>query len=243
MSHNAPIFILCRPQLGENIGAAARVMGNFALPDLRLVAPRDGWPNQAAQTMAAGSPVLDHVQVFSTLKDATADCNLLLSTTATPRDMVKPVVTARQAIKDKIQPAIKSGQRVGVLFGCEKSGHSNEEIMITNAIISLTNNSEFSSLNLAMACGIVAYEWHALSCFKPSSKSAPIRATQKDLEGLYAHLHTELSKARFFYPEEKTAIVMRNIINIFARADLSVQETQTLRGIIKALALGRGRKN
>ena len=190
----APVFILCRPQLGENIGACARVMGNFAISDLRIVAPRDGWPNPAAETMAAGSPVLSHAKVFDTLEEAAADCHALYATTGTPRHMVKPVVTGREAM-DQARADIAAGQRIGVMFGAEKSGHSNEEIAKARAVISLPVDPEFTSLNLAMACGVLAHEWRAGEGVPEGWKPMEAPASQGELDGLYGHLHDELDRA------------------------------------------------
>lgn len=236
----SPVFILCQPQLGENIGACARVMGNFGVERLRLVAPRDGWPNPAAETMAAGSPVFDSVEVFDTLEAATADCHLLYATTGTPRHMVKPVLTGRQAMAE-IRGALASGQRAGVMFGAEKSGHSNAEMQIARAIISLPVEPDFSSLNLAMACGVLAHEWRAGDPVPTGWQALEDRAPQAELDGLYGHLHDELDRAGFFYPPEKTPLMMMNLINIFARGGLTSQEVRTLRGAIKALTIGRGK--
>lgn len=236
----APVFILCRPQLGENIGACARVMGNFAIPELRIVAPRDGWPNPAAETMAAGSPVLTNAQVFETLEAATADCHGLYATTGTPRHMVKPVVTGRQAMAEA-RADIDAGQRIGVLFGAEKSGHSNEEIQIARAVISLPVDPDFTSLNLAMACGVLAHEWRAGEGVPTGWKPMEDPASQGEMDGFYGHLQDELDCAGFFYPPEKTPLMMQNLINVFARARLTTQEVRTLRGVVKALAIGRGK--
>lgn len=236
----APVFILCRPQLGENIGACARVMGNFAIPDLRIVAPRDGWPNPAAETMAAGSPVLSHAKVFDTLEEAAADCHALYATTGTPRHMVKPVVTGREAMNEA-RADIATGHRIAVMFGAEKSGHSNEEIAKARAVISLPVDPEFTSLNLAMACGVLAHEWRAGEGVPEGWKPMEAPASQGELDGLYGHLHDELDRAGFFYPPEKTPLMMQNLINIFSRARLTTQEVRTLRGVVKALAVGRGK--
>ncbi|MGY6626945.1 MAG: RNA methyltransferase [Oceanicaulis sp.] len=236
----APVFILVSPQLGENIGACARVMGNFAIPELRLVAPRDGWPNPAAQTMAAGSPVLERAGVFDTLDEAVADCQVLYATTARPRGMVKPVLTGREAMA-RARTHIDSGERVGVLFGAEKSGLPNDAVTRANAILTLPVDPAFASLNLAMACGVVAHEWRAGEPAPAPFEALPDRASAAEMEGLYGHLQDELDRAGFFYPPEKTPLMMQNLINIFARGGLSQQEVRTLRGVIKALTIGRGK--
>ncbi len=236
----APVFILVGPQMGENIGACARVMGNFGIAEMRIVAPRDGWPNDKAISMAAGSPVLDQAKLYATLGDAVADCHVLYASTGTPRNMVKPTVTAREACS-RARAEIAAGQRVGTLFGAEKSGLDNDQITIADAVLALPVDPEFSSLNLAMACGVIAHEWRAGDPPPDGFKPVADRATQADLDGLYQHFHDELDRAGFFYPPEKTPLMMQNLINLFARASATEQEVRTLRGVIKALAIGRGK--
>lgn len=225
--------------MGENIGACARVMGNFAIPELRIVAPRDGWPNEKAVSMAAGSPVLERARLFETLERAVADCQVLYASTGTPRNMVKPTVTAREACA-RARAELAAGQKVGILFGAEKSGLDNDQIILADAILALPVDQDFSSLNLAMACGVIAHEWRAGDPAPEGFKPIEDRASQADLQGLYQHFHDELDRAGFFYPPEKTPLMMQNLINGFARAGLTTQEVRTLRGVIKALALGRG---
>ena len=237
---NAPVFILVGPQLGENIGACARVMGNFAIPDLRIVAPRDGWPNDKAVAMAADSPVLRSAKVFDTLQEAVADRQVLYASTGTPRHMTKPVVTARQACA-QARASMAAGQRVGVVFGAEKSGLDNAQIARADAILALPVDPDFSSLNLAMACGVIAHEWRAGDPAPEGFTPEPERASQAELDALYAHLHDELDRAGFFYPPEKTPLMMQNLINLFSRASATVQEVRTMRGVIKALSVGRGK--
>ena len=240
MTELAPVFILCGPQMGENIGACARVMGNFGIEELRIIAPRDGWPNPAAEAVAAGSPVLENTIIYETLEEATADCQTLYATTSTARDMVKPALTARDAMLE-IKGELGQGHRVGVMFGAEKSGHSNAEIMIAKAIISLPVDPDFHSLNLAMACGVFAYEWRATDPVPEDFERVEDRATQQEMNGLYAHLEEELDRAGFFYPPEKTPLMMQNLINAFARGGLTKQEVRTFRGVIKTLTIGRGK--
>lgn len=235
-----PVFILVEPQMGENIGAACRVMGNFGIAELRIVNPRDGWPNPKAVSMATGSPVLDNAQLYDTLEEAVADCQLLFASTAQPRNMVKPVYTAREGMAE-IRGHVEAGQRVGVLFGAEKSGLPNAAITLSNAIITLPVNRSFSSLNLAMAVGVFAHEWRAGEATPPDFKPVEARASQDEMTAFYAHLEDELERAGFFYPPEKTPLMMQNLINAFARGGLTQQEVRTLRGVIKALAIGRGK--
>lgn len=237
---HAPVFILMGPQMGENIGACARVMGNFAIPELRIVAPRDGWPNDRAVAMAADSPVLQTAKVFETLQAAVADRHVLYASTGTPRHMTKPTVTAREACA-RARAEMDAGQRVGIVFGAEKSGLDNAQIAIADAILALPVDPEFSSLNLAMACGVIAHEWRAGDPPPKGFRPVDDRASQGELDGLYGHLEDELERAGFFYPPEKTPLMMQNLISLFARASATVQEVRTMRGVIKALALGRGK--
>ena len=239
-SEATPVFILVEPQMGENIGAACRVMGNFGIADLRIVNPRDGWPNPKAVSMATGSPVLDNAQLYDTLEEAVADCQLLFASTAQPRNMVKPVYTAREGMAE-IRGHVDAGQRVGVLFGAEKSGLPNAAITLSNAIITLPVDRGFSSLNLAMAVGVFAHEWRAGEATPSDFKPLEERASQDELTAFYAHLEDELERAGFFYPPEKTPLMMQNLVNAFARGGLTLQEVRTLRGVIKALAIGRGK--
>ena len=239
-AETAPVFILVGPQMGENIGACARVMGNFAIPELRIVAPRDGWPNEKAVAMAADSPVLTTAKVFDRLEDAVADRQVLYASTGTPRHMTKPTVTAREACS-RARAEMAAGQTVGILFGAEKSGLDNAQITRADAILALPVAPDFSSLNLAMACGVIAHEWRAGDPVPRGFSPVEDRATQAELDGLYTHLHDELDRAGFFYPPEKTPLMMQNLINLFARASATVQEVRTMRGVIKALAIGRGK--
>lgn len=235
----APVFILVQPQMGENIGSVARVMGNFGLTDLRLVAPRDGWPNPVAETMSAGSPLIQTTQVFETVEAAIADLSAVYATTARPRDMIKPVLSGRDAMIEA-RSHLEGGARVGVLFGGERAGLPNEAITLSKAIITLPVDPGFASLNLAMAAGILAHEWRASDALPETFEANLEAATQSDLTGFYEHLETELDKAGFFYPPEKTQLMIQNLRNIFARDDLTAQEVRTLRGVVKVLSRGRG---
>ena len=237
---DTPAFILHTPQLGENIGAAARVMGNFGLPELVVLDPRDGWPNDKAITMSAGSPVLDNARVEYRLTDATHDFTRLYATTARPRGMEKPVLTARQAAAE-MRAAIAAGERVGVMFGGEKSGLPNEAVTMADAIIPLPVDRSFSSLNLAQAIAVIAYEWKAEEA--PPAEFEPVSdiAKREDLERMFEHFEYELERAGFFYPPSKTPLMVQNLRNAFIRGRWTEQEVRTFRGAVKALALGRGK--
>jgi tRNA/rRNA methyltransferase len=246
-----PAVILVRPQLGENIGQAARAMANFGLTELRLVAPRDGWPNEKALASASGAgaeAIVEAAAVFSTAEAAIADLHYVGATTARVREMVKPVLTPESAAGDCASRA-SLGQRCGVLFGPERAGLENDEIALANTVIMAPVNPAFASLNLAQAVLLLAYEWR-----KRMDGASLGRATQFDgpaLEGLhlnkskpatheqllefFGHIEGELSRAAFFKTDDKRASMVRNIRNMFLRASLTEQEVRTLRGIIVAL--------
>ena len=236
-----PAFILVAPQMGENIGAAARVMANFGLGDLRLVAPRDGWPNPAAETMSAGAlPDVVKVTVFPTVETAIADCSLVLATTARPRGMEKPVLT----LPDAQKRIVVTPARTAILFGAERMGLPNEAVTLSDAILSFPVAPSFGSLNLAQAVALVAYGWaEASAAGLPEGFTASIDppASKEDLVGMMEHFEDELDRAGFFLPEVKREVMVQNLRNAFTRAGWTEQEVRTFRGAIKALALGRGK--
>lgn len=230
--------------MGENIGATARVMLNFGLASLRLVAPRDRWPNPKAETVAVGADkVLKQARVEWKLEDALADATLVVAATARPRGMEKPVWGPRQAAEN-IRAAIAAGERPVVMFGPEAAGMESDEIARADAILTLPVNPGFASLNLANAVTVFAYayaearqETNTPTWFSDSD-SPP--ATQQELEALFTHLEEELEHGRFFHPLDKAPLMKRNLRAIFLRARLTDQEARTLRGVIKALVIGRG---
>lgn len=235
-----PAIILHSPQMGENIGAAARVMGNFGLPDLRIIDPRDGWPNDKAFSMAAGSPVLDAAKVVTDMAEASTDLTRIYATTARPRGMEKPVLTARQAMAE-IRQAQAAGEKVGILFGAEKSGLPNEAVAMADAIITLPVDRSFSSLNLAQTVAVIAYEWTAEEGAPTEFEAVSDPATREDLERMFVHFEEELDRAGFFFPPEKTALMTQNLRSAFIRGRWTAQEVRTFRGAVKALAIGRGK--
>jgi tRNA/rRNA methyltransferase len=239
-----PAVILVRTQLGENIGAACRCMLNFGLTDLRLVAPRDGWPNPAAGPMAAGaSDVLDNAKLFETTEEAIADLKFILAATARRRELEIPVIGT-----DNVGPKVKSlsedGIATGILFGPEKAGLTNADTVLADAILTYPVNPAFQSLNLAQAVNIFAYIWANASLpnipdvFEPEISES---ANRQDLMGLFGHLEDELERAGFFFPEAKRALMSQNIRAPLTRAKMTMQEVRTFRGIVKALAEGRGK--
>jgi tRNA/rRNA methyltransferase len=237
-----PIVILVEPQLGENIGAAARAMGNFGLRRLRVVKPRQGWPNPKAKVMAAGADtILETAELFDTLQAAIADCTLVLAATARAHDQAKPVVGADEAAR-VIAEHVAGGEEVAIVFGRERNGLENEEIGLADRIITLPVNPAFASLNLAQAVVIIAYEY-----FKHASGGAlPFVMPQKSklagkqqLAAFFATLERELEKVEFFRPPEKRGTMSINLRNIFNRMSPTQQDIQTLHGVVSALVEGR----
>jgi tRNA/rRNA methyltransferase len=252
----APVFVLVNPQLGENIGTAARAMANFAVNEMRIVDPRDGWPNKKAFTTSSGAHwILEGAGVFGDLRPALADMNFVFATTARPREMIKEVVTPAQAAAD-MHARIGRGERVAVLFGRERWGLTNDEISLADRIITAPVNPAFASLNIAQAVLLVGYEWFKdiapslgqstpeLPALEgPGLRSADTRpATKEELLGFLDHLEAELDAAGFFKTAEKKPGMVRNMRNLFARADLMEQEVRALRGMIASLTRAHLRK-
>ena len=238
---NQPAMILVRPQMGENIGHAARAMANFGLRDLRLVAPRDGWPNPAAETMSAGAlPDVVTARVFDTVEAAIADCGIVFATTARPREMEKPVVDAAGAVAQ-----MRATQaRAAILFGAERAGLPNEAVALADAILSYPVDRAFASLNLAQAVALMAHGWAASApADLPEGFIDTVGepASREELVGMMEHFEAELDRAGFFFPEAKRAPITQNLRNAFTRAGWTAQEVSTFRGAIKALAIGRGK--
>jgi tRNA/rRNA methyltransferase len=237
-----PIIVLVEPQLGENIGAAARVMANFGLARLRLVKPRDGWPNIHARRFASGADrVLDEAALYETPKAAIADCTLVLATTARAHDQAKPVI-GPDAAATLLAPHVAAGENVAVLFGRERYGLENDEIALADRIITFPVNPAFASLNLAQAVAIVAYEWFKRVSsgelpFTMPRKSEPARKQQ--VEAFFRNLERELDAIEYFRPLDKRATMLVNLRNIFARMQPTQQDIQTLHGIVMALSEGR----
>lgn len=233
-----PAIILVEPQLGENIGAAARAMRNFGLSDLRLVSPRDGWPNPDAVPMAsAGTVILDTATVFGALGEAISDLHRVFALTARPRDIIKPALTLQEAVCD-IRRACGDGLKCGFLFGPERSGLSNDHLALADTVVSIPANPDFSSVNLAQAVLLTGYQWFVA---EPPQSSEEVYnehtrpATKGEILGLMEHLEGELDKGGFLRPPEKKPAMIRNIRNLWQRADLREQDVKTLRGIIASL--------
>ena len=236
----APAFILHTPQMGENIGAAARVMGNFGLPELVIIDPRDGWPNAKAVSMAAGSPVLDAAEVHADWISGAGRFTRIYAATARPRGMEKPVLTARETIAE-IRSAIAAGERPAIVFGGEKSGLPNEVVAEADAILTLPVDRAFASLNLAQAVAVCAYEWRAEEAVPAQFDPVAEPASKDNLQRMFEHFEAELETAGFFFPPEKTPLMIQNLRAAFVRGRWTEQEVRTFRGAVKALAKGRGR--
>ncbi|WP_343559960.1 RNA methyltransferase [Kiloniella sp. b19] len=240
---NGPVVILVKPQLGENIGMVCRAMLNNGLTRLRLVKPRDGWPNPAAEASASGAlEVLQKAEVFETTEEAIADLNHVFATTARSRHMTKPVVVPRRAAQDMRAMIDGQGEQVGVLFGPEKAGLHNDDVVLADTLITVPLNPTFASLNLAQAVLLMAYEWFQLGTDVPEYElvtGTSQVASKDELVNFFNRLEASLDEAGFLYPPEKRPNMVRNLRNIFQRADLTSQELQTLHGVVKALRLGR----
>ena len=237
-----PIVVLVEPQLGENIGAAARAMANFGLSRLRLVAPRQAWPNARARIMAAGADrILDAADLYDGLEAAIADCTFVVAATARAHDQAKPVVGAAEAAA-LLAPRVAAGELAALVFGRERNGLENDEVALADRILTLPVNPAFASLNLAQAVAIVAYEWFKLVSgaklpFAMPEKSAP--APKEQLLAFFASLERELEKVEFFRPPDKRETMQINLRNIFTRMQPTRQDIQTLHGVIMAIAEGR----
>ena len=239
----APVIILNAPQLGENIGAAARVMANFGLSELRLINPRDGWPQERAWASASGADwPLNAARVFESVEEAVADLHLVYATTARPRELQLPVLTPRVAMQD-LAGAIAEGLKTGLLFGGERAGLETLDIALCQGIVTVPVALRFRSLNLAQAVALCAYEWKVAEDAGPPTifPDAIPPADQAMMLGLYEHLEGELDAAGFFHPPEKRPSMIRNLRVALSRARFTEQEARTFRGVVTALAKGRGR--
>ncbi len=237
----SPVVILVNPQMGENIGAAARAMKNCGLTEMRLVAPRDGWPNPAAEAMSAGAEnILQNARFFHTTAEAVADLHFLLATTARQRDMIKTVYTPEGAAAECVKRGA-TGQACGILFGAERAGLVNDDVAHADAILNIPLNPEFSSLNLAQAVLLAGYAWHSAACTtgipaKELHRGETVPAEKAQLDAMLAHLEAELEKGGFFKTPERKPKLVRSLHNLFGRMDLTEQEIRTLRGVISALS-------
>ncbi|WP_342642466.1 RNA methyltransferase [Rhodoligotrophos ferricapiens] len=249
MTVHAPIVVLVHPQLGENIGAAARAMANFGLSELRLVEPRDGWPNpQAGRNASGADSIIEGARVFATVEEAIADLTYVLATTARRRDMIKPILTPETAARASAEK-LAAGGRVGILFGPERTGLESDHVALADAIVMAPVNPRFASLNLAQAVLLVGYEWFKQAGEERLGRETPVDpagqeglqvvetrpATKAELLNFFTRLETALTRSGFLYPPEKAPIMIRNLRNLFSRAALTEREVRTLHGIVSSL--------
>jgi tRNA/rRNA methyltransferase len=243
VSEITPVIILNATQMAENIGAAARVMANFGLSDLRLVNPRDGWPQERAWALASGAEwPLNAARVFDSVAEAIADLQLVFATTARPRELQLPVLTPRQAAGE-LYAAAARGERCGLLFGGERAGLETSDIALCQGVVTVPIDPRFRSLNLGQAVAINCYEWRTTvqDAAPPAFRPGPGPATGEAMLGFYEHLERELDAAGFFHPPEKTPNMIQNLRSALGRARFTDQEVRTLRGVITALSRGRGK--
>ena len=246
----APAVILVEPQIPENIGMVARAMGNFAIDELRVVQPRDGWPSEKARAVASGAAaIIDDASRFDELPAAIADLNWVAATTARQRDMRKPVMTPEQAARE-MTARIGRGEKCGILFGRERNGLQSDEVALADAMVMIPINNRFASLNLAQAVLILGYEWlkatgqASLGRVTPNEQppvegvnlGANRPATREELIGLFEHLEDELDRAGFFNPPHRRRVVVRNVRTMLMRMQATEQEVRTLRGIVATLS-------
>ena len=233
-----PAFILVRPQMGENIGAAARAMWNFGLDRMRVVAPRDGWPNERAVALASGAGrLLDHAGLFDDVPGAIGDCTYVFATTARPRGMTMPIVTPERAMQ-QARAMLAAGGKVAVLFGPERAGLENEDIARANAIISVPVNPDFPSLNLAQCVLLCAYEFRRAGDTTPPEvmeMAGTDFATAAELAALGDHIEERLEEAGFFFPPVKAPSMKRNLRQIWGRLPLTRADVQTFHGIFRQM--------
>lgn len=246
----APAIILVRPQLGENIGAAARAMSNFGLGELRLVAPRDGWPNPKAYEVAAGGrAILEQVTLFENVEQALADIHTAYATTARPRDMMKPVSLCDEAMQE-ILACRQQGQRSAMLFGPERTGLMNEDVALCDRILTIATSIENPSLNMAQAVVVVGYEWAKAAGvesddgWKRRDRAQETPATKEELQSFFTVLEQNLDAVEFFKSADHKPVMWRNLRNYFVRSAPTAQDVRTLHGVMRALREGKpGSKN
>lgn len=233
-----PAVILVRPQMGENIGATARAMLNFGLEHLRLVAPRDGWPNPRAAALASGAGrVLDNVQVYDDLRGAQDGFDFIMATTARGRDLAKPVFTPEGAVEE-MRTQMQAGARVAVMFGPERSGLENDDLAAANALITIPVNPDFASLNLAQSVLLMGYEWR-----KQTTQNAPMTQhlagsrwpAQAEIQALADHYEDRLDEAGFFFPAHKAAPMKQNLRNLWSRLPLNDADIRMFHGMLRQL--------
>jgi tRNA/rRNA methyltransferase len=240
MSRRPPVIVLVRPQLGQNIGKAARAMLNFGLTEMRLVAPRDGWPNPDAGPAASGADrVLENAQLFETTAEAIADCGLVFASTVRRRDLVTPVIGP----EDMAREINATESRAAILFGPERSGLATEDVAVASRIVTVPINPDFGSLNLAQAVILLAYEWsRGADLAQPTVKELEPPAAMGELEGLIGQLNSALEKSDYFFPPERIEATKTTLRTILTKPQWSSREIQALRGVIRSLSKGHSSK-
>ncbi len=233
-----PAIILVRPQMGENIGGAARAMWNFGLDRMRIIAPRDGWPNQKAVAMASGAGrLLDEAGLFDTVREAVADCDFVFATTARMRGITKPVMTPERAM-EHARALVGEGKKVGVMFGPERAGLENEDVVEANAIVTVPVNPLFASLNLAQAVLLMSYEWGRQATDTPPEVMEMAKtewAGHVEVEKLGDHYEEVMDQAGFFFPEHKAENMKLNLRNLWSRMPLTRADVQMLHGVMRQM--------
>lgn len=239
-----PTFVLVRPQMGENIGAAARAMLNFGLDRMRIVAPRDGWPNQSAFALASGAGrLLDNTRLSDTVSESVDDCAFVFATTARQRDLTKPVFSPEEAMRDTAV-RISAGQKVAVLFGPERAGLENDDIARANAIISVPVNPDFPSLNLAQCVLLVAYEWMRATAdidAETTEMAGTEWAEHIEVEHLANHYEKRLDEMGFFFPEHKSHSMRVNLRNFWSRMPMTRADVQMMHGMMRQMVRWKSR--
>ena len=234
-----PVVVLVAPQLGENIGMVARAMLNFGMTKLRLVSPRNGWPNPAAGPASAGADhVLDAAQVFDDIPTSVADCNQVYTTAMTVRRMLKAIITPQEAVRQALALPVGTA-KIAWVFGPERTGLFSDEVAMGDSVIAIPTNPDFGSLNLAMAMTVMGYEWMRQTGDMPATLLAGDEtgpASRHELEGLLGHLNDALTAKNYFFPAHRAKVMVRNVRNMFQRQALTAAEVRTLRGIVKSLS-------
>ncbi|WP_111735113.1 RNA methyltransferase [Roseovarius amoyensis] len=233
-----PAFVLVRPQMGENIGAAARAMLNFGLDRMRLVAPRDGWPNPQAVAMASGAGrLLDEALLADDLAGAVADCHFVIATTARMRGLTKPVFSPERAMAETAR-RVAAGERVAVLFGPERAGLENADVACANAVVTVPVNPDFASLNLAQCVLLLAYEWRRATADVVAERTDMARAdwaSHQEVERLADHYEAQMQEAGFFFPETKAESMRTNLRNMWSRMPLTQADVRMLHGVLRQM--------
>ncbi len=246
MSKPQPVFVLVRPQMGENIGGAARAMWNFGLDRMRIVSPRDGWPNQRAIAMSSGAGrLLEEAQITDGVAEALDDCSFVFATTARRRGLTKPIFTPEEAM-NVAREKIAIGEKVAVIFGPERAGLENEDVARANAIISVPVNPEYASLNLAQCVLLTAYEWrrHEVDVEPQSMEMGGTQwASAIEMEKLAEHYEERLDNAGFFYPETKAEGMKVNLRNLWSRLPLTRADVQMMHGILRQMVRWKDQRN